>query len=165
MGTTAVGMRQIRVTRSRKRPLWPSGRFAVARPVPSSGNALRGRETILVVGNTPVLRGALARVLRQYGYQVLEASDALEAQRLTEARRAIQLLLMDLSSPETHDFQTALWFRSTHPEIKVLVASDALWGVNLELGVSQQIAVLAKPFTPVELARMVRRVLGRGFAA
>jgi len=120
---------------------------------------------MLVVGNTPALSGLMAGVLRRYGYQVMKASDALGVLRLTQAHPKIELALIDLSSSEPGPFQLALWLRAAHPEIKVLVAADALWDVGLEVGISQQIALLAKPFTPVELACMVRRVLDRGLAA
>ena len=132
--------------------------------VPSAGDTLRGSETILVVADTRVPRGALAGVLRQHGYRVLEASDVVEAQRLARSCRRIHLLLMDLFSPETYHFQLVRWFQAMYPKAKVLIASDTVWELYIDLDISQQIALLAKPFTPIELARMVRRVLGRSSA-
>jgi CheY-like chemotaxis protein len=133
--------------------------------VPLTRGPLRGSETILVLADTRVRRGVLAGVLRRYGYRVVAASDVVEAQRLAKGCQRIHLLLMDLFSAENHHFQLAQWFRATYPKIKVLVASDAVWELYFDLDISQQIALLAKPFTPVELARMVRRVLGRAAAA
>jgi CheY-like chemotaxis protein len=133
-------------------------------PVPAEAAPLRGNETVLVANDTPMLRRALARLLRGLGYRVLEAADALEAQRRTEAHPKIHLLLMDLSAPEPSDLQLALWFRATYPQTKVLVTSDLLWELNLKSGFAQEIAILAKPYTQVELARIVRRVLGRASA-
>ena len=142
-----------------ERPSSPPGSLSVLRPFPSRGDSLRGSETILIVDDSHTLRGALAGMLRQYGYLVLEACGPLEAQRLTKNSRIIHLLLMDFSSAEHHDFQLAMWFRATYPKTKVLVASDALWELDFDLGVSQRIALLAKPFTSPELARIVRQVL------
>ncbi len=119
----------------------------------------KGAETVLVVDDERMLRGALSTVLRQFGYHVLEAFDTLDAQRLAESGQKIHLVLVDLYRAEFSNLQLALWFRAIHPEIKVLVASSSVWDVTCELGASQQIAVLPKPFTPIELADMVRRVL------
>jgi CheY-like chemotaxis protein len=129
--------------------------------VVSAGDPLRGSETILLAFDARAVRSVLAGVLRQYGYHVLEASDLVEAQRLAKSCRKIRLLLMDLFSPENHPLQLAQWFRATYPNIKVLVASDAVWELYFDLDISQQIVLMAKPFTPIELASMVRRVLGR----
>jgi len=85
----------------------------------------------------------------------------VEAQRLAKCCRRIRLLLMDLFSLENHPLQLAQWFRATYPTIKVLVASDAVWELYFDLDISQQIVLMAKPFTPIELASMVRRILGR----
>ena len=131
----------------------------------SASDALKGSETVLVVADTRGRRGILAGVLRQYGYQVLEASDMVEAQYLAKTCPRIHLLLMDLFSPENHHVRLAQWFRATYPRIKVLVASDGVWEFYIDLDISQQIALLAKPFTPAELTSMVRRVLGRAGSA
>jgi len=141
------------------RPSWRSRRQTGELPEPAAGVLPRGTETVLVVDDPLAPRGALANLLRQLGYQVLEAPDAVEARRLVETHRRIHLLLLNLSTPEPSDLQLALWFRAIYPETKVLVTSGSLWELNFQLGVSQQVALLAKPFTTLELAQMVRRVL------
>ncbi len=141
------------------RPSWRSRRQTGELTAPTAGLLPRGTETVLVVDDPLAPRGALANVLRQLGYQVLEAPDAVEARRLVETQGRIHLLLLDLSTPEPSDLQLALWFRAIYPETKVLVTSGSLWELNFQLGVSQQVALLAKPFTTLELAQMVRRVL------
>ena len=106
-----------------------------------------------------MMRGVMARVLRQLGYRVVEASGAHEAQRLAASPREIHLLLLNHFSPERTDLELALWFRAMYPEMKILVACISLWDLNYDLGEKRQITFLAKPFTARELARMVRRVL------
>src|SRR5207249_3182778 len=88
---------------------------------------LRRNETVLVMDDDPMLQGVLVEILRRFGYRVLEASGALEAQRLAEGHRKIHLLLMDLSTPETSDLELAFWFRAFYPKTKVLVTSSSLW--------------------------------------
>lgn len=119
----------------------------------------RGRETILVVDESALMREAVAGNLRLLGYRVLEAGGAQEAQHLAHAQRKIHLAVIDLPTPEIKRFELAQWFRAIYPETKLLLSTDWLWGLNLDLDSQRRIVVLAKPFTPLELARMVRLVL------
>ena len=106
-----------------------------------------------------MMRGVIARVLRQLGYRVVEASGAHEAQRLAASRGEVRLLLLNHFAPERSDLELALWFRAMYPEMKILVACVSLWDLDYRIGEDRQINFLAKPFTARELARMVRRVL------
>jgi DNA-binding NtrC family response regulator len=136
--------------RSRRRPAVPL----------RSGALLLGRgETILLVDTGTVMRGELARLLRQLGYRVKEASGAVEAQHLAHDDRRVQLLLLDLSAPEANDLELALWFRVMYPKTKVLLTVGSLWDLNSHVGHAAEFAFLSKPFTPIELARVLRRIL------
>ena len=134
----------------------PLSRTAAA---PPEGVALPETETVLLVGGAPMMRGVMARVLRQLGYRVVEASGAHEAQRLAASPREIHLLLLNHSAPEQTDLELALWFRAMYPAMRILVACVSLWDLNYRIGEERQINFLAKPFTARELARIVRRVL------
>jgi CheY-like chemotaxis protein len=118
-----------------------------------------GTETVLVVDDASMLRNLLVRTLRRLGYRVLEASSALEAQRIANSHAGIHLLLTDCNMPGTDGMQLALWFRGMYPETKVLIASAHLWELDIHLSVSLQLAFLAKPFTVPELAFKMRCVL------
>ena len=117
-------------------------------------------ETVLVVDSVPLMRGGISTVLRRLGYRVIEASNALEVQRVTITERNIRLLILDLSSLEISDLEFLAWFRLSHPTIKVVAAAGSIWDLSFYHGVTQEITLLAKPFTPMELARIVRRTLG-----
>ena len=126
---------------------------------------LRGRETILVVDESALMREAVGGNLRVLGYRVLEAAGACEAQHQAHTQRRIHLAVIDLPTPEIKRFELAQWFRAIYPETKLLLSTDWLWGLNLELDSQRRIVVLAKPFTPLELARMVRLVLDEADSA
>ncbi len=121
--------------------------------------AFGGSETILVVDETPLKREAVAASLREMGYRVLEAADSREAQRHAHTQRTIHLVVIDLPAPEIRRFELAQWFRAIYPATRLLLATDWLWGLNLDLDRQRRIVVLAKPFSPLELGRMVRLVL------
>ena len=131
-----------------------------ALPDPRAGVPGGRRAKLLVVDDVPLMRGGISRVLRRLGYRVLEASSALEVQRLTLRESDIRLLFLDLSPLEISDLEFVAWFRLRHPDIKVVVAATSIWDLSFYPGVTREITLLAKPFTPVELARIVRRALG-----
>ena len=127
--------------------------------VKSGARSLRGQETVVVVAEPALGRGVLARRLKRLGYRVVEAANAIEAQRLAASERRIDLLLTEFSALRTSGVELVRWFSANRPEIKVLVASDWLWEVESCLGDLPRVGVLAKQFTPTELARMVRAIL------
>ena len=79
-----------------------------------------GGGIILLVEEEEVLRRLLSRFLRNTGYQVLEASDAMEAIRLwAEQRGEIELLYTDLTMPEgMNGLDLCRRLRQDKPELK-----------------------------------------------
>ena len=116
-------------------------------------------ETVLLVVADPLLRGVLTQVLTQLGYRVLNAATGISAQRMAREEKRIDLLLAEFSSLTTSGLELVRWFCLNRTETKVLIASDALWDIEACLGDLPRLAVLAMPFTPSELARMVRTIL------
>ena len=121
---------------------------------------LSGNETVLVVDDEPVMRELTTEILRRFGYRVLEAADALEAQRLANAKEKINLLLTDHRMPETSGLELVRWFRRNCPETKVLITTGSWWELENLLGDGERIAILPKPFDHLQLGRMVRLILG-----
>jgi CheY-like chemotaxis protein len=117
-------------------------------------------ETVLVVDDEPLMREFIAEILRESGYQVLEAASAMEAQQLTQTNRHINLLLTDFSMPGTNGLELARWFQGRYPRMKVLIASGALWELANQVGEQERVAILLKPFEVAQLSRMVRLALG-----
>jgi CheY-like chemotaxis protein len=116
-----------------------------------------GTETVLLVNDSPDMLATLAGILRGLGYHTLEASGSVEAQHLAGIEEKIDLLLTDFAIPGANGIELAMWFRALYPATKVLVTSASLWNLGHQVG--HNIVFLAKPFTSLELARMVRRVL------
>ena len=120
-------------------------------------------ETVLVVDDEPLMREFIAEILRGSGYQVLEASGAMEAQQLTQAGQ-INLLLTDFTMPGTNGLELARWFQCKYPGMKILIATGALWDLANQVGEQERVAVLPKPFDVVQLSRMVRLALDEAVA-
>jgi len=121
-----------------------------------------GTETILVLEDDISVRHISIRVLRGLGYQVIEAANGDDAQRLIKESigRQIDLLLTDLVMPQMSGRSFADWLRKVSPHTKVLFVSGYL-SESLHPGekVGDGMFFLPKPFDPEQLAQTVRRVL------
>jgi two-component system, cell cycle sensor histidine kinase and response regulator CckA len=121
-----------------------------------------GSETILLAEDEAAVRALTARVLRECGYTVLEASDGAEAVRLAAAHAStpIHLFLSDVVMPNLGGPTAAAAIRTSHPDIAVLFMSGYL-GVGQDQGHAPQIeaALLQKPFTSLGLTRAIRAAL------
>jgi CheY-like chemotaxis protein len=154
---TSIRLRRLKtgkVVRGRRPILIHKARFAKSA---ARRDLLRGK-TVIVVDEVSLSRMALARILRSLGYRVLEAGSGIEAQGLAHAEEPIDLLLVEFTALGTAGVELVRWFTTNRPETKVLVAAESLWEVEACLGDLPQLGVLAKPFTPAELVRMVRMI-------
>ena len=131
-------------------------------PSDDRADLLTGTETVLLVEDEPAVRNSTAKVLRNRGYIVLEASDGEEALKViqSDASGAIDLLLTDVVMPAMGGRELATRFRLAYPEGKVLYMSgypDAM--VSDHDGLEPGTRFLRKPITMPELARKVRETL------
>ena len=122
----------------------------------------QGMETVLLAEDEPLVRSMAATVLRDRGYEVLEAANGEEALREVQKHGGenIQLLLTDVVMPQMGGPELVEKLHATHPGIKILFSSgytgDYLHQANT---LATGIAFLAKPYLPDALAVKVREVL------
>lgn len=120
-----------------------------------------GSETLLCVEDDPQVRQVVHLVATRLGYQVLVASDGVEALRVSSAHRGtIQLLLTDVIMPEMNGLQVAEQLQAERPGIKVIYMSGYSDEVLSEHGVLKSgYTLINKPFTVDQLAHAFRAVL------
>ncbi len=128
---------------------------------------LTGNGTILLVEDEEAVRAFSARVLRNKGYDVLEAASgdtALEVFR--DRAEAIDLIVTDVVMPRMDGPTLVRHLREQRQDLKVIFISgyteDAF---RQRLGEETGIHFLAKPFTLKQLAAKVKDVLGAPSAA
>jgi PAS domain S-box-containing protein len=131
---------------------------------PSTKKLPRGTETVLVLEDDISVRHISVRVLRNLGYQVIEAANGDDAQRLISesAGRKVHLLLTDMVMPQMSGRRFADWLRSANPHIKVVFISGYL-EESLHPGDRRDPGMffLPKPFDPEQLAAKVREALDK----
>jgi signal transduction histidine kinase/ActR/RegA family two-component response regulator len=120
--------------------------------------APRGTETILLVEDEPSVRQLAQRALEGCGYSVIAAAGHADALALA-ARARVDLVLTDVVMPELGGPQVADRILLLQPDAAIVYmsgyADDALRSFDLGHGVN----FLRKPFTTVQLARIVRSTL------
>jgi PAS domain S-box-containing protein len=116
---------------------------------------------ILVVEDQEDVRTLTCAILRNAGYQVLEASDGLEALLVSgDFDKKIGLLLTDVIMPGMNGKELAAGMSLTHPEMKVIFMSGYTDQIMSDDGIlDSSVEFLPKPFTPARLMETVRRVM------
>jgi PAS domain S-box-containing protein len=126
------------------------------------GQLAGGSEVILYVEDELSVRSLTSHVLRRLGYTVLEAGDFQQARSILESRSdlVLDLLFADVVLPDCSGKQLAEWVTQRQKHARILFTSGYVdEAVLLQYGIDGSVAFLQKPFTPAELAGMVREVL------
>jgi CheY-like chemotaxis protein len=105
-----------------------------------------GSETILVVQDHDGLRDYSTSVLRELGYQVLEAPEGAEALELLKARQDVQLLFTDVVLPGLNGRQLANEALRVRPCLKVLFTTGYTRNAIVHNGrLEQGVDLISKP--------------------
>jgi CheY-like chemotaxis protein len=117
-----------------------------------------GNETILVVEDNDGVRDLAVMTIADFGYHVLSAPNGPAGLDVLRRGDGVDLLFSDVVMPGgLNGFELARMARYMRHDLKVLVTSGY---VNIrEDDSSPKIPILPKPYSRVELARHLRRVL------
>ena len=125
-----------------------------------NGTDLRGRETILLVEDDPVILSISSRVLRHHDYTVIAAETAQQALDALNGRTHIDLILTDVVLPDMHGQELVRELHSRGHEFRVVYTSgyfDATIAGKERLG--EDINFIQKPYRITDLLQEIRRVL------
>jgi two-component system, cell cycle sensor histidine kinase and response regulator CckA len=141
------------------------------RPIDSGGSVNRRGEgdddgnypaiDVLLVDDEASIRVLAGHILRRNGFTVLEASNGMEALRILKSTPSVQLLISDVEMPEMRGTELAEEATEIRPDLKILLLSGYTDDSRVHRGVLRdEFGFLAKPFSPAELMRRVRQILG-----
>jgi two-component system cell cycle sensor histidine kinase/response regulator CckA len=115
---------------------------------------------VLVVDDDAGTRGSMQRVLERQGYQVIVASDGLEALRLLrETHVAVDLIVTDVQMPGLPGDALVSEVRRSWPDLPVLFVSGEPDYATLPGSSGGRASFLLKPFGPDELVESVRTLV------
>ena len=123
-----------------------------------------GHETILVVEDEPAVREIAHVILRDYGYNTLEAGSALEALQVWESHPGtIDLVLTDVVMPGgLSGRDLAVRLLAKHPETRIIFTSGyKVEQPNADFFRQSGAVFLQKPHTRFALAKAVRDCLDK----
>lgn len=128
-----------------------------------SSLSMRGEGLILVVEDDQTVLDLAAASLRSQGYDVLTASGPLDALRIFDrAGEKIDLVLTDILMPDMSGPEMVREMRMKHPGVKLLFMSgyseEQLDVYDIQ---GEQIRLMTKPFSPMDLAILVQKCLCR----
>ncbi len=123
---------------------------------------------ILVVDDDPAVRDSVAMVLESAGFLVDQAEEGATAMRLLRAH-APDLVITDILMPQKEGIETIREIRSVLPHTPIIAISGGTDGGADYLKMAQTFgasAVMAKPFDPLAMLKLVNRLLlGSGASA
>ncbi len=115
-----------------------------------------GRRTLLVVDDEPLIRMLTTFLLRESGFDVLEAKNGVKALEVLASGHHVDLILTDVRMPVMDGIELSSRLGSSHPGLPILFLSgetdpdgEALRGARC----------LKKPLTPQELVAAVNEVI------
>ena len=114
--------------------------------------------TILVVDDDAMLRGFTARMLHTLGYQVTEAVDGEEGERLALSRQP-DLILLDIMMPNQNGWETCQRLRAQGFMRPIFLMSAFLPGyTSAKIQTAGATAFIEKPITRVILQKHFQSV-------
>jgi signal transduction histidine kinase/CheY-like chemotaxis protein len=120
-------------------------------------------ETILIVDNEEMIRKKAQTVLRNKGFKVLVAGDNQAAiDILNKQGDNIDLVILDLVSPNINNDQNYNILKRIRSNIRVLLSSDYNLSRMTTKNLSKRSAgILRKPYQPRDLLQKVNKALGK----
>jgi len=128
---------------------------------PSDPAVRGGTETILVAEDVEALRKLFSNSLAPMGYRILTAKDGFAALDIAKQFEGIiDLLITDVVMPTMGGSELATLLRQQRPLLKVLYVTGYTDDALVQHGVLEPgVALMHKPFGPVDLQIKVRQIL------
>jgi CheY-like chemotaxis protein len=122
-----------------------------------------GTETVLLVEDEAEVRVFTKKLLEEFGYKVIEASDGEAAVNTFKIHKdEIQLLILDVIMPKKNGKEAYEEIKQIRPDIKAIFTSGYTADFIHQKGIlAEDVELVLKPITPLVLLRKIREVLHR----
>ena len=117
-------------------------------------------DVVLVVEDEPVVRALVVEVLRELGYDALEAEDGVSGLDVLRSDQHIDLLVTDVGLPGLNGRQMADAARELRPDLKVLFMTGYAENTMAARGfLKPGMAIITKPFAMDALITRIRAMI------
>lgn len=114
------------------------------------------REVVLIAEDNPTVQDVIKAILASDGYNVLTASDGLDAWKMAQRYgRNISIVVTDVDMPRMNGVELAKRLKMTNPGLPVLMISGS-WTPEIEEQLGPTARFLEKPFDSRTLLGIVR---------
>jgi two-component system cell cycle sensor histidine kinase/response regulator CckA len=121
-----------------------------------------GQPSVLVVDDETAVRRFAARVLQREGYQVVEATDGMEAlETVRVGGVSFEVVVSDIVMPRLNGVELMQALSDSHPTLPVILMSGYATAALSELGIATPCSILTKPFPADRLLAEVQRCIRR----
>ena len=134
----------------------------MANPKQNGRPTSASKPTVLIVEDVVLVRMLLANLLRERGFEIIEASSADEAVRVLEAGFPVHVMLTDIYMPGSSMDGLALarWVHAHRPGLKVILGSGVVSATDPADAAFYEGPILQKPYKRDELELRLRAALG-----
>jgi CheY-like chemotaxis protein len=140
-----------------------SGEWAEAPPVEVRATDNRGSGMVLVADDEEMVRLMTKASLERFGYSAITADNGKAAVELFRRNAPdVVLVLLDLTMPLMGGEEAFRQIRGIRPDVPVVISSGYSELETVRRFGSSEVAVfIQKPYTPTQLAEVVKRALQR----
>lgn len=122
----------------------------------------RGSEKVLIAEDNDDVKQLITSILREHGYNVIEATDGAEAIEKFKQNPGVALLILDSVMPKKNGREVYEEIRQMAPGIKVIFTSGYTKDIVLDKGIRErEFEFVPKPLKPEILLQKMRVVLDR----
>lgn len=114
--------------------------------------------TILMVDDDALIAMSTVDLLEDLGHTVIEANSGLDALKVIDSGRPIDLIITDYSMPGMNGGQLAAKVRETRPTLPILLATGY---AELPSGMELDIPRISKPYTQSQLSQEIAKLFER----
>ncbi len=117
---------------------------------------------VLLVEDEPLISAIMAESLLDAGFEVIQASNGLDAMRIiADPQKPLSVLVTDVHLAEgMSGLDVAREVRARWPELPVIVATGRPDALSASSRRAFDYRLIRKPYGPTELVRTIREMLG-----
>ena len=121
---------------------------------------VKAKDLVLVVEDEALIRMSSADVIRDLGFEVIEAVDADHAISLLESVPGVTVVFTDIQMPGSMDgLLLAAVVRDRWPPIALLITSGKMRPASSDMPTGARF--ISKPYSPLELKGQLQSLTGR----
>ncbi len=117
------------------------------------------RARILLVDDDVLIAMSTAGMLEDLGHEVIEANSGQSALEALQSNSGVDLMITDFAMPGMNGAQLAIEARRMMPGLPILLATGY---AEMPKGATIELPRLGKPYSQVELAREIGKLLHNG---